>query len=58
MDNLLLSMKHASEKGLQIASINLIPERNLPVILRSNDSQAPLRVRPQGPAGLDAIEQP
>lgn len=58
MDNLLLSMKHASEKGLQIASINLIPERNLPVILRSNDSQAPLRVRPQGPASVPIGGQP
>jgi cell division septal protein FtsQ len=58
MENLFLSMKHAREKGLHIASINLIPERNLPVILRSNDSQSPLRVRPQGPAGVHAIEQP
>jgi hypothetical protein len=36
---------------MQIASINLIPDRNLPVILRSNDSAAPRRVRPQGPVG-------
>ncbi len=49
LENLLLSMKHASDKGMQIASINLIPERNLPVILRSSNS-SPLRVRPQGPA--------
>lgn len=58
MENLLLSMKHASEKGLHIARINLIPERNLPVVLRSNDSQTPRRVRPHGPAGVFASEQP
>ena len=51
MENLLLSMRHASDKGMQIASINLIPERNLPVILRDPTSSAPLRVRPQAPAG-------
>lgn len=49
LDHLLLSMKHANDKGLQIASINLIPERNLPVILRTSGA-SPLRVRPQGPA--------
>ena len=51
MENLLLSMKHAHAKGMQIASINLIPERNLPVILRANDGSAPVRARPQVPAG-------
>jgi hypothetical protein len=54
MENLLLSMRHASDKGMQIASINLIPERNLPVILRDPKSPAPLRVRPQLPAGASS----
>ncbi len=58
MENLLLSMKHAHAKGLQIASINLIPDRNLPVILRAKDGSAPLRVRPQGPAGNLSGDQP
>ncbi|MFM2171107.1 MAG: hypothetical protein RI957_1336 [Verrucomicrobiota bacterium] len=57
LENLLLSMKHASDKGMQIASINLIPERNLPVILRSS-STSPLRVRPQGPAQRLPRQQP
>ena len=51
-------MKHAHAKGMQIASINLIPDRNLPVILRSNDSTAPRRVRPQGPVGSLPNESP
>lgn len=46
MQNLLLSLNHASQKGLEIASINLIPERNLPVILREASSTAPMRLRP------------
>lgn len=58
MENLLLSMKHAHAKGLQIASINLIPERNLPVILRSNDSTAPRRVRPNAPAEMISNDRP
>ncbi len=49
LDKLLLSIKHADHKGIQIAKINLIPDRNLPVILRSSNS-SPLRVRPQRPA--------
>jgi hypothetical protein len=57
LENLLLSMKHANDKGMQIASINLIPERNLPVILRTSDA-SPLRVRPQGPARNLPHDQP
>jgi hypothetical protein len=34
MENLVLAMNHAMNQGQQIAQINLIPERNLPVILR------------------------
>ena len=47
MEDLLIAMRHAASKGMQIASINLIPERNFPVTLRSPSSNAPLRVRPQ-----------
>lgn len=35
MQDLLISMEHASGKGMQIASINLIPQRNIPVVLRN-----------------------
>lgn len=58
LENLLVSMKHAQAKGLQIASINLIPERNLPVTLRTPGSGSPLRARPQGPASIQALGQP
>jgi cell division septal protein FtsQ len=58
LENLLLSMKHANEKGLHIASINLIPERNLPVTLRPAGSDTPRRVRPQGPASIEALGRP
>jgi hypothetical protein len=51
VENLLLSMKHAHARGIRIASINLIPERNLPVILRAADGSQPVRARPQSPAG-------
>lgn len=34
MENFIIAMKHAANQGQQIAHINLIPERNLPVILR------------------------
>lgn len=49
MEDLLVAMRHAATKGMQIASINLIPERNFPVTLRAPGSNAPLRVRPQSP---------
>lgn len=35
MQDLLVSMERAAGKGMQIASINLIPQRNIPVVLRS-----------------------
>lgn len=35
MQDLLVSMEHAAGKGMQIASINLIPQRNIPVVLRN-----------------------
>lgn len=36
MQDLLISMEHAAGRGMQIASINLIPQRNIPVVLRNN----------------------
>ena len=38
MQDLLVSMEHAASKGMQIASINLIPQRNIPVVLRDEAS--------------------
>jgi POTRA domain, FtsQ-type len=49
MNDLLTSMKYASGKGMQIASINLIPERNFPVVLRSGDQPSAQRVSPKVP---------
>jgi cell division protein FtsQ len=46
MENLLVSMKHAAGKGMQIASINLIPEKNIPVVLRSSVKVVPQKVKP------------
>ena len=50
MNDLLTSMKYASGKGMQIGSINLIPERNFPVVLRSENQPSAKRVSPNVPA--------
>ncbi|TAE73591.1 MAG: FtsQ-type POTRA domain-containing protein [Verrucomicrobia bacterium] len=47
MENFVIAMKHAAHQGQQIAQINLIPERNLPVILRQPNSAATAPTRNQ-----------
>jgi cell division septal protein FtsQ len=46
MKNFLLSIDHASDKGWQITSINLIPEVNFPVVLKDRKSDGSRRVSP------------
>jgi cell division septal protein FtsQ len=46
MENFVVAMNHAETQGQQIAQINLIPERNLPVILRSPASATSTRPAP------------
>ncbi len=46
MERLRASLDHASEKGLSIGSINLIPEHNVPVTLRSDIPVAAPRAIP------------
>jgi len=56
MENLLVSMKHAAGKGMKIAAINLIPEKNIPVVLRSSGTSEPLKVKPKTPPGWQAAQ--
>ena len=58
MNDLLTSMKYASGKGMQIASINLIPERNFPVVLRSENQPSAMRVAPNAPARRSGSSTP
>jgi hypothetical protein len=46
MERLRVSLDHASEKGLAIGSINLIPKHNVPVVLRSETPAAAPRAVP------------
>jgi hypothetical protein len=41
---------------MKIAAINLIPEKNIPVVLRSSGTSEPLKVKPKTPPGWQAAQ--